>query len=198
MAQTAFKMDAFCLEDYDSMLSLNAPKKLLVDLRSYIESYDFDSNNFETFIAVFSKDAFNDELLFEDALWHFIQLLHENDSYSWDKEVSKDPKNPHFSMSLAGKAFYLVGMHPASSRVARQSPYPSIAFNLHWQFDRLRDMGIFNTLRDRIRDRDKASNGSINPVLHNYGISSEARQYSGRHIEVEWQCPFKHKTTAWS
>src|SRR5690606_40704217 len=101
-----------------------------------------------------------------------------------------DPENDNFSFSLGGKAFYMVGLHPNSSRKARQSPVPAIAFNLHWQFEKLREMGAYYTVRDKIRERDKDLQGSINPMLEDFGETSEARQYSGRKVGEEWKCPF--------
>jgi hypothetical protein len=34
--------------------------------------------------------------------------------------------------------------------------------------------------------------GSINPNLSDFGVHSEARQYSGRAVEDAWKCPFRH------
>ena len=125
-------------------------------------------------------------------LWKQLQLLHEADDQEWDKSVSNDPENSNFSFSLAGKAFYMVGMHPHSSRKARQSPVPALAFNLHWQFEKLREMGTYQTVRDKIRERDTELQGDINPMLQDFGENSEARQYSGRKVDGDWKCPFHH------
>ena len=54
---------------------------------------------------------------------------------------------------IAGKSFYIVGLHPNSSRLARRSPFTAIAFNLHWQFEKLREMGTFIRVRNTIRKR---------------------------------------------
>ncbi|MNR56963.1 YqcI/YcgG family protein [compost metagenome] len=48
-------------------------------------------------------------------------------------------------------------------------------------------------MQDAIRTRDIALQGSINPVLARFGEASEARQYSGRAVEADWQCPFHSK-----
>jgi len=44
-----------------------------------------------------------------------------------------------------------------------------------------------------IRDREVAQTGSINPMLNDFGDRSEARQYSGRAVDSDWECPFKPK-----
>ncbi len=38
----------------------------------------------------------------------------------WDRAVAKDTESRNFSFSLCGHPFYIVGMHPHSSRVARR------------------------------------------------------------------------------
>jgi uncharacterized protein len=54
----------------------------------------------------------------------------------------------------------------------------------------LREMGSYHTVRDKIRDRDTQLQGNINPMLEDFGESSEAKQYSGRKVGEEWKCPF--------
>ena len=63
-------------------------------------------------------------------------------------------------------------------------------FNLHSQFEALRDDGRYDKLRAAITDRDVRYSGSRNPMLATHGESSEARQYSGRRVEADWRCPF--------
>jgi FPC/CPF motif-containing protein YcgG len=51
-------------------------------------------------------------------------------------------------------------------------------------------MGVYHKVRNKIRERDIALQGNINPVLEDFGERSEARQYSGRQVESNWKCPF--------
>mgnify|MGYP001158334119 FL=1 len=193
MAQTVVSQNHLDLHTYGEFPSRKTAKEIYKDLQNYIEKYDFESNEFYTFMAVFKdQDSFS-ETQFETALWKQLEFLHDIDNEDWDPEVSDNPEEKNFSFSIAGKAFYMVGMHPNSSRKARQSPYPAIAFNLHWQFEKLREMGAFNTVRDKIRERDIELQGNINPMLEDFGENSEARQYSGRKVEEEWKCPFHRK-----
>ncbi len=190
MAQTVFSMDKVDFNTYEHFGSKNTARKILKDLKQYIENYDFESNEFQTFIAVFKGRKEFSEKQFEEILWKQLDFLHEVDAEAWDPAVSSDPSNKDFSFSLGGKAFYIVGLHPNSSRMARQTPYPTIAFNLHWQFEKLREMGTYEVVRDKIRERDTKLQGNINPVLQDFGENSEARQYSGRKVGEEWKCPF--------
>lgn len=192
MAQTVFSMDKAEVHSYSNFGSLQTARKILKDLKNYIENYDFSSNDFYSFIAVFPERKNFSEEQFEALLWKQLQFIHQADASPWDPEVSSDPDSDKFSFSIAAKAFYVVGLHPNSSRKARQSPYPALTFNLHWQFEKLRDMGAYENVRDKIRERDKALQGNINPMLEDFGSNSEARQYSGRKVGEEWKCPFLH------
>jgi FPC/CPF motif-containing protein YcgG len=64
-------------------------------------------------------------------------------------------------------------------------------FNLHDQFERLREEGRYERMRERIIERDVAIAGSVNPMLARHGEASEARQYSGRKVSENWTCPFR-------
>ena len=192
MAQTVFSMDKVEFHKYSNLGTPETAQEILRDLKEYIAGYDFESNEFQTFLAAFKDHKEYSEEEFENTLWRQLQYLHEIDDVAWDKEVSPDPENGNFSFSLGGRAFYIVGMHPNSSRKARQSPTPAIAFNLHWQFERLREMGTYETVRDKIRERDIELQGSMNPMLQDFGEKSEARQYSGRKVGEDWKCPFLH------
>lgn len=194
MAQTVFSMDEVDFHIYPAFASEELAPLILKDLEKYIASYDFESNNFLTFIAAFPEQPAMTEQAFEERLWKQLQLLHEADGQPWDEAVSNNPEDSNFSFSLAGKAFYIVGMHPDSSRMARRSPVPAIAFNLHWQFQKLREMDTYELIRDKIRKRDEAQQGSINPMMEDFGERSEARQYSGQKVGEEWKCPFMHKS----
>src|SRR5690606_5656432 len=130
-----------------------------------------------SFLAVFKGRQNYSETEFEQLLWQQLQYLHEADEYPWDGEVAKDPESPEFSFSLGGKAFYMVGMHPNSSRKSRQAPYPAIAFNLHLQFEKLREKKRYEKVKQKIRERDIALQGDINPMLQDFHEASEARQY---------------------
>lgn len=193
MANTIFKMHDYQLKVYDDITNQANIKPILNDLEDYINRYDFDSNRFETFIVCFEQNQFTTEKGYETALWEFLQRLHNADDSQWDENVSDDPENVNFSFSLKGKAFFIIGMHPESSRIARQAPYCTVVFNLHWQFEKLREMGAYTRVRDRIRKRDKALQGTINPTLKDFGDASETMQYSGRKVDESWKCPFSHK-----
>ncbi len=192
MAHSVHQTQGLFLRSYPDFDTQSTARQLVTDIKEYIQQYDFGDNKFASFIAVFPEVSFKDEKSFEQALWQLLNQIHQVDNANWDSSVSADPASNNFSFSIAGRAFYIVGMHPRSSRKARQAPYVSIAFNLHAQFEKLREMGSYEVVKKRIRKRDKAFQGSINPVLADFGDASEARQYSGRKTEKNWKCPF-HK-----
>ncbi len=150
-----------------------------------------DGPSFISVAVLFPTSPMLDEPAFERALWERLAAIHAIDRrrYGWDPRVSDDPASPRFSMSVGGKAFYVVGLHPAASRPARRFQCPVLVFNLHSQFEQLRADGRYDKLREAILRRDVAYAGSPNPMLAAHGRSSEARQYSGRQVDADWVCP---------
>lgn len=165
------------------------------DLREFSDGLVSEGHALQAFAAIFPDDPPSDEIEFERRLWTELQALHdaEEPDTGWDRTVSDDPDDPRFSFSFAGRAFFIVGMHPASSRLSRRFAAPALVFNPHEQFERLRADGRFAPLQAAVRERDIALQGSLNPNLANHGERSEARQYSGRETGPAWTCPFHRK-----
>jgi len=170
------------------------------DLRIYpglldlAKSYADDPVLFQTFVVLFEQDWALAEDGFEAAMWARIQSLSDKDAMfaqTPDARVSSNPGDPHFSLSFGGQAFFVVGLHPGASRPARRFSRPAMVFNLHDQFEQLREQGRYEKLRTTILDRDVAVAGSINPMLSRHGEGSEARQYSGRAVGNDWECPYR-------
>ena len=144
-----------------------------------------------SYVATF--DAMNaSEAEFEAIMWRHLQLMHDADShrFAWDPSVAADPSQRDFSFSIGGRAFFVVGLHPNASRLARRAPLPCLVFNFHAQFMDLKRSGNYDSMRDVVRARDTELQGSVNPVLARFGDVSEARQYSGRAVGKNWRCPF--------
>ena len=190
MAKTVFAMDNYTLKVYENMQNENAALALNQDISNFIKNYNFTTNQFQSFLACFKNDNFTTEIEFENALWNLLQNIHNCDDKVWDDSVSSNSASNNFSFSIKGRGFYVVGLHPKSSRIARQSPYATVVFNLHWQFEKLREMGTFQKTKARIRKNDIKIQGSINPVLKDFGSESETKQYSGRNVGKHWKCPF--------
>ncbi len=153
---------------------------------------------FVSFVVMFQHTPRLSELAFEHYLWERLQSIHNHDAldYDWDSQVSSNPESPHFSMSVGGKGFYVIGLHPNASRPARRFDVPAMVFNLHSQFELLREEGSYARIRDTILQRDEKLSGNLNPMLAQHGQSSEARQYSGRVLENNWKCPFHARAKA--
>lgn len=175
-------------------LGANEPMRLRAlsqALAEFSQAYPDPGESPVTYIAVFDNDV-HDEEDFERRLWAHLQLLHYGNrrEFAWASGVSSDPESPDFSFSIAGRAFFVVGLHPKASRIARRAPVPCLVFNFHDQFELLRASGKYAKLQRSIRSRDIALQGDVNPVLTPFGEASEARQYSGRAVGEDWQCPF--------
>lgn len=166
------------------------------ELLEWAFEYRDDPGLFRSIAFIFARPDPITEERFEHAMWERIQSLSDKDAWlqqPYDARVSSDPESPHFSLSFGGEAFFVVGMHPNASRPARRFERPVLVFNLHDQFEQLRDQGKYETIRETILARDAKLAGSTNPMLSRHGDSSEAAQYSGRLVSTDWQCPFSDK-----
>ncbi len=193
-ARAAFNSGSYEVALYDALGSPSATAALARDLYEWTRSELRFRSEYATFVAVFRQpepEAMK-EGIFEQRMWQQLSSLNALDAreFSWDSEVRSDPADPQFSFSFAGQALYVIGLHEHSSRLARQFPWPAMVFNPHEQFERLRADGKWKRMQQTIRERDVQLQGSINPMLSDFGESSEARQYSGRAVEENWQAPF--------
>lgn len=155
-----------------------------------------EAGMFMSLVALFNDTTLYDEETFEHLLWQRLQNIHDHDStlHEWDASVNSDPESPQFSFSVGGHGFYVVGLHPGASRMARRFQTPALVFNLHHQFEQLRHDGQYDKMSRIIRQREIKVSGTINPMLASFGESSEAIQYSGRQVGTEWKCPFHSHT----
>ena len=209
-AKAAFNSDSQTLRTFDELGSDLATQQLAAALYDFSLSHAphdshpdlpvseenqgrATSSEYATFIAIFRRPRELSELEFENLFWQQLRRLHKLDAthFDWDPNVRSDPGDPHFSFSFGGQALYVIGLHANSSREARRFPWPALVFNPHEQFERLRADGKWKRMQETIRARDLELQGSINPMLSDFGVESEARQYSGRAVEQGWQAPFK-------
>lgn len=193
-AKAAVQTGGYRFGYYEAMGDPAATHGLARDLCAFAAEFPHMSSRYRTFVATFGEEPM-DERTFEARLWKQLELLNELDAayFPWDDSVSSDPAAKDFAFSFAGSSFFVVGMHPGSSRLSRRFVQPALVFNAHRQFRALRESGHFERIQSQVRARELALQGSLNPNLAAFGERSEARQYSGRAVEDEWRCPFRKR-----
>lgn len=181
---------------YDHLTKIDDVVKLHKDMKKFFEFDNEDRRDkkmYQSYIAVFKKDHFDNDEQYHSELWKHLRLLHEIDSneYSWSDRVERDPNSPNFSYCIGGIPYFVVGMHKNSSRASRSTKYTAIAFNPGQQFENLRVIDKFGTMKKSIRRRDILIQGCINPTLEDYGSGLVAKTYSSYpegHFGVEFNC----------
>jgi FPC/CPF motif-containing protein YcgG len=176
-----------------AMGTSSAAQTVVQWLYDFAEEFDHPGTVPVSLIATFESIP-TSEVDFEERLWAQLSAMHAYDhalGYPWDRSVSSDAARQEFSFSIGGRAYFVVGLHPGASRLARRTPVPCLVFNFHQQFEALKASGKYQSMQTAIRARDIALQGNVNPVLSRFGESSEARQYSGRAVEQSWTCPFQ-------
>lgn len=173
-------------------------RAILDFLYKFVDEYRSSKDFFHSVAIIFKGPDTIEEEDFEKLLWARLQSLANMDAkdYAYDKRVSSDPTSTDFSFSIKEEAFYIIGLHPNSSRAARSFKYPTLVFNPHQQFDDLRKTNRYDKMKNIVRKLDTAYSGSVNPMLQDFGKASEVFQYSGRKLDQSWECPLKNRTLA--
>jgi hypothetical protein len=155
--------------------------------------------SFHSAVIIFEAPVIHSEEMFDGLMWQRLQSLSNLDArqYRYDARVDADPASANFSFSIKEEGFFIIGIHPQNSRPARRFQYPALVFNPHAAFVYLRETQRYEKMKDIVRNRDLALSGSVNPMLDDFGETSEVYQYSGKRYDPSWQCPLKinHGTT---
>ena len=194
-AKAAVSMDHVkCLVATD-MASTEEDEEIISFIYQFVESYRSSNESFHSAAVIFSNPREPTESEFEELLWLRLNSLAVLDrtEYTHDKRVDHDPSSSRFSFSLKEEAFFIIGLHPSSSRKARRFTYPAIVFNPHEEFERLKRTGRYDPMKKVVRRRDETYSGSVNPMLKDFGEAPEVFQYSGKQYDATWKCPLHHK-----
>jgi hypothetical protein len=164
-------------------------------LYAFVDEYRNSGQLYHSAAIIFKQPHQLTEAMYEEFMWQRLQALSDLDAqrFFYDTRVQSDPSSPDFSFSLKEEAFFIIGLHPNSSRQARQFKNPAIVFNPHKQFTELRQTDKYRHLQHAVRKRDIDLSGSINPMLKDFGQESEVYQYSGQEYNASWACPLKIK-----
>ena len=166
-------------------------KIILQFLYGFVDSYRASEDSYHSAAVIFKEPIAMNEKVFDSLIWQRLNSLSSLDkqTYSHDPRVDSDPSSSHFSFSLKEEAFFILGLHPGSSRRSRQFKYPALIFNPHAEFEKLRRSNRYTKMKDVVRKRDVEYSGSINPMLADFGEASEVYQYSGMEYNTNWICP---------
>lgn len=134
-ARSAFNTHRLRVATYGTLGSADNSALMCHDLYDFCNDFAAPVAQATSFIACFGNST-SDEASFEAALWAQLQSLHDIDRrfHDWAPGVRSDPADPNFSFSIGGRAFFIIGMHPQASRLARRTAVPVMVFNLHEQF----------------------------------------------------------------
>jgi len=159
----------------------------------FVDVYRMATKPFHSAAVIFEQPVIHCESEFDHFFWQRLQSLSNLDAqkYAYDTRVNPDPFSGNFSFSLKSEAFFIIGLHPCNSRISRQFSYPVIVFNPHAEFVKMRLTERYEKMKEVVRKKDVAFSGTINPMLDDFGTTSEVYQYSGKNYDANWQCPLK-------
>lgn len=180
MAKAVTQKGELCFNEYD-FFDKALTESLLKKLYQFIDNFRKNPDKLSSFVLVFKDPNYNDFDFFEKVFWEILESIDELDKlhHPHDNRVSSDPCEPNYSFSIKEEAFFILMLHPQSPRFARRYKYPTLVFNPHIQFEKLREKGKFKIIRDHIRSKDIDLQGFMNPMLSDHGEISEVFQYTG-------------------
>jgi FPC/CPF motif-containing protein YcgG len=189
-AKLTLKGNAYGFGLYDQLGCPASSSLVARDLGRFMRDTD-PAAPFRSFVASFANPQVMDESRFEAMLWSTLQQMNRDDRAPWAADAAIDPSEPTFSFSFGATAFFVVGLHAGSSRLARRFAWPTLVFNPQEQFERLKREGRYQRFQQVIRQSERSLQGDINPMLADFGEKSAARQFSGRRVDEDWVCPFQ-------
>lgn len=165
--------------------------QILNFLYDFVDQYRQSTESYHSAAVIFEGPVNTNDETFDELLWERLTALSFLDkrNYAHDSRVDANPESPNYSYSLKSEAFFVVGLHPGSERRSRRFKYPALIFNPHAEFEKLRKLNRYEKLKGVVRKRDMIFSGSVNPMLADFGNSTEAIQYSGKRHGSEWKCP---------
>jgi FPC/CPF motif-containing protein YcgG len=170
--------------DRHNFIEINgsSTEEIKKSLYEFIDEYRRNPKRLSSFIISFDHPKYDDFSSFESGFWDLLKGLRMVDTkvYKHDSRVNANPHNEKYSFSMKEEAFFILLLHKDSPRFARQFKIPTIVFNPHQQFEEMRIKGIFNKVRNFIREKDLLLQGKVNSMLSDFGSKSEIYQYTGR------------------
>ena len=172
-------------------------RELRRDLLFFLQEQKKSASIYLTFWAIFEPGTLSEDD-FERAMWAELSALtsEESKDQDWRDPAHADPSSKEFRFSLEGSEFFVVGLHPQSSRLGRRFSRPALVFNVFEQFEELERQGAYGPMVAQNRIRDTRFQGSVNPMVAEHGDEWEAIQFSGKVSGPEWKCPFRFVKSA--
>lgn len=192
-AKSAFNTGNYRFALYEELGGKGSSEGLAHDLCQFVQD-GMPNRDYVTFVASFLAPRATREQQFERALWRQLQRLNDLDTSAYDPTVRSNPDSPDFAFSFAGQALFVAGLHGGSKMLGRVFAYPTLVFNHHQQFRRIREAGKFERLKEAIHAREIALQGYSNPSSQDHSNMPEGAQYAGVLHPLSptgaWQCPF--------
>src|SRR5690606_15369143 len=139
MAKSLFKNGHVAIYSARDLLSPVTQNFILEEMYQFIEKFRAAPEKLSSFMIALDLKGLSFQE-FEKIFWKFLSDLYLMDkaNYGHDPRVSSNPDDGDFSFSIKEESFFILGLHPKSPRKSRRFSIPTIVFNPHEQFERLR------------------------------------------------------------
>lgn len=192
-ALQSFHRDDYMVGIYEKFGVGNSWWDLRNDLNFFLRDQLRSGSVYSTFWAIFSEQKDVSEEVFEQQMWQELSFLtsKEDKNLDWRPGTTQNPEDKDFCFQLFGEPFFVVGLHPSSSRKGRKFHRPALVFNVFRQFEKLMNDGHYDGMVKINRQRDERFQGEANPMVLEHGDNWETIQFSGKKNPGSWKCPFR-------
>ena len=129
--KTVFSQGKVKLKSYRVLGSIEAAEEITTDLKTYISEFKREYNTLTAFIAVFINQKIEDKDEFDRLLLQQLKFIKQCDQIHDAPPVNPVPGTDNYCLSIVGKPFHIIGLHPKEERETHQAPYPCLAFIQH-------------------------------------------------------------------
>lgn len=167
----------YCFAVYDRLGAPESIEQQTTDMRRYLSGRPADTHPFTAFVAAYLAPSTRDDEQFEALMWRQLTGMEAHPTRGCDRHIHLvDGDDPGYVFD--GREFFVVGMHPASSRFSRRYPWPLLVFNALSHAQEMQKRGKHVSMSRKILERDRELQGSDNPSLH----APQRMQFSGRAV----------------
>lgn len=182
--QAAVRADHYAFCCYADMEAEVVAEGVCHDLMRYRGQFAF-GRPFNTFVACFEKPQIDSQITGVEPFYRLLLNVYLADRkyYAGVEDVSFDVDSPEFGFFVSGESFFVPFLYAFSGSLSRRTEFNFVVFNSHKVFSYLRGVGIFEKLKERIRDKMP----SVHPNLGDHGLTSEFIQYALVNPDVDSQ-----------
>lgn len=123
---------SYYMDIYPEMGTLASSIAMFNCLYKFLQKDIFENKNPQAYFAVFDETEIQNEEHFNTLVWNQLHQMHQNlkKIESDEEDLSYDPNEPDYVLSIGDKTVNITGLHPQSSRRSHRFPWAVLVFSV--------------------------------------------------------------------